>query len=234
MTTSPRLLVVQHEEEAPPLWLGEWWAERGIVVDVLRADLGRPVPDRVEHDGLVVLGGYMGAGDDELHPWLTDTKALIRTAVENDTPVLGVCLGHQLMALALGGEVARNPAGKALGLQPVALTDAGRMDPLLAGSDGARAIHYNQDIVTVPPDDAVVLATAPDWSVAALRFADRAWGVQFHPETSPEVFALWTRNEAGSMAGVSTAALAEVAAAEDELRWAWRPLAERFAAVVSS
>ncbi len=229
-----RLLVVQHEEDAPALWLGEWWAERSLAVDVLRADLGRPVPERVQHDGLVVLGGYMGAADDELHPWLADTKALIRTAVDDGIPVLGICLGHQLMALALGGQVGRNPAGKALGLQPVALTEAGRMDPLLAGSDGTRAIHYNQDIVTVPPDDAVVLATAPDWSVEALRFGDRAWGVQFHPETSPEVFARWARTDPGPMTGVGTAVLAEVAAAEAELRWGWQPLADRFAAIVAS
>ncbi len=109
--TTRRLLAIQHEEEAPAAWLGEWWAERGLVLDVLRADLGKPIPDTVEYDGLVVLGGYMGAADDDRHPWLAPTRSLLARAVEDGVPTLGVCLGHQMLAVALGGVVGRNPAG---------------------------------------------------------------------------------------------------------------------------
>jgi GMP synthase (glutamine-hydrolysing) len=231
--TGRRLLAIQHEEEAPPAWLGEWWAERGLTVDVVRADLGRPVPERVEHDGLVVLGGYMGATDDTEHGWLAPTRDLLARAVEDGVPTLGVCLGYQMLAVALGGTIGRNPAGPAVGLRPITLADAGRLDPLLAGSDQCRAIHYNQDVVTSTPDGATVLATGPDGSIQALRFAERAWGVQFHPETTPAIFALWLANTTGSIADTDVSVATAVAAAEAELRWSWQPLADRFAAVVA-
>ncbi len=232
-----RLLAVQHEDEAPLAWLGQWWAERGIGLDVVRADLGEAVPARVEQDGLVVLGGYMGATDDAHVPWLAPTRDLIRATVEDGIPVLGVCLGHQLMAVALGGEVRRNPAGRLLGLLPVALTEEGRTDPLLSGSEGLRAIHYNEDVVTVAPHGAAVLATAPDGTIQALRFAERAWGVQFHPEISPELFDRWLHSETGetgSLGATAQAVADEVAGAGTELRRAWQPMADRFATVLGA
>ena len=235
-----RLLAVQHEQEAPPGWLGDWWSARGVAVDVVRGDLGEAVParlDPVRHAGLVVLGGYMGACDDADVPWLAPTRELIRATVADGIPLLGVCLGHQLAAVALGGEVRRNPAGRALGLLSVSLTDAGRDDPLLGGSDGSPAIHFNEDIVTMPPPGSTVLASAPDGSVQALRFADRAWGVQFHPEVSPEIFTTWLDGEngagrSGPAEAARLAARAEVAAAAQRLQAAWQPFAERFVTVL--
>ena len=86
-----RLLVVQHEPDAPVAWLGEWWRELGLELDVVRGDLGAPlVPRLTEHDGLVVLGGAMGAGDDALAPWLAPTRALLAAAVADRLPPLGV------------------------------------------------------------------------------------------------------------------------------------------------
>ncbi len=116
-----RLLVVQHEPDAPVAWLGEWWAEIGLELDVVRGDLGEPVPSAwsAAHDGLVVLGGAMGANDDDLAPWLAPTRALLAGAVALGVPTLGVCLGHQLAAVALGGTVGRNPSGRTSGLVPV-------------------------------------------------------------------------------------------------------------------
>ena len=109
-----RLLVVQHEPDAPVAWLGEWWAELGLELDVVRGDLGQPVVERwrdlpVAPDGLVVLGGAMGACDDAVAPWLAPTRALIADAVARGVPTLGVCLGHQLAAVALGGTVRATP-----------------------------------------------------------------------------------------------------------------------------
>ncbi|WP_404349847.1 type 1 glutamine amidotransferase [Phycicoccus jejuensis] len=227
----PRLLVVQHEPDAPPAWLGEWWAALGVGLDVVRGDLGEPVPARLAdggHNGLVVLGGAMGANDDGEHPWLTPTKALLRDTARAGEPVLGVCLGHQLAAVALGGRAGPNPSGRTIGVAPVALTREGAADPLLGGSAGAPAVHYNDDVVLDLPPGATLLATLPDGRPQALRLGLRAWSVQFHPETSPEVFADWVRAEPGSASGA--AALAEVTAAREALRTAWQPLAGRFLA----
>ncbi|MGL5929163.1 MAG: type 1 glutamine amidotransferase [Dermatophilaceae bacterium] len=245
-----RLLVVQHEPDAPLAWLREWWAAEGLGVEVVRGDLGERMPPRVEHDGLVVLGGAMGAHDDARHPWLAPTKALIRDVVQRDVPLLGVCLGHQLAAAALGGRCGPNPAGRTVGLAPVQLTAAGATDPLLRGFNGLDAVHYNDDVVSALPRRAQVLATLPGGAPQAVRFGIRAWGVQFHPEASPEVFASWVeadppvvphhRRVGARAEPVATGRdlvaelVADVAASEERLRAAWQPLARRFAELVTS
>jgi GMP synthase (glutamine-hydrolysing) len=236
--TGPRLLVVQHEPDAPVAWLGEWWLEAGLTLDVVRGDLGQPVPAGLEeggHAGLVVLGGEMGANDDALHPWLGPTKELVRASVAAGSPVLGVCLGHQLASVALGGTAEPNPQGLTLGVVPVRLTEAGRDDPLLAGSDGLAAVHYNEDVVTTLPPGATVLARLPDGMPQALRLGALAWGVQFHPETSPEVFEEWVRAAApDGLSARQREAVEAVRAAEAVLRESWPPFARRFADIVRS
>ncbi len=235
-----RLLVVQHEPDAPVAWLGEWWAELGLELDVVRGDLGHPVVERWDDvagsaDGLVVLGGAMGACDDAVAPWLAPTRALIAEAVDRGVPTLGVCLGHQLAAVALGGTVGRNPSGRTIGPVPVRLTRAAASDPLLSGVDGLPAIHYNDDVVLEVPSGATVLATLPDGRPQALRFGPSAWGVQFHPETSPEVFGSWLRwDSPDGLTPEQETLLAEVTAAREALRRAWQPFAERFAALVQA
>lgn len=233
-----RLLVVQHEPDAPPAWLGEWWAALGLELDVVRGDLGEPVPDRWADvadgvDALVVLGGAMGANDDDVAPWLPATRSLLADAVARQVPTLGVCLGHQLASVALGGTVARNPTGRTVGPVLVRLTGAAASDPLLADLDGLPAIHYNDDVVIELPPGATVLATLPDGRPQALRLGPAAWGVQFHPETSPEVFGDWLLwDSPDGLTAQQEALLAEVGDAREALRSAWQPLAARFAAVV--
>ncbi|MGI8992758.1 MAG: type 1 glutamine amidotransferase [Nocardioidaceae bacterium] len=235
---SARLLVVMHEDDCPPGWFGDWFLDAGVRYDAWPAHR-TPLPDHLSgYDGLVVLGGEMGAYDDADHPWLTDTKRLIAAAVTDTTPFLGICLGHQLAAVALGGEVRRNTHGHARGLTPFRPNAAGRVDPLLgAVDDGAPALQWNRDVVTRLPTAATELATSPDGTVQAARFGQCAWGVQFHPETSPEIFYSWTLGDGvvGQPAEVDVpAAYAAVLDGEAELRRSWQSLAFRFAELVSS
>lgn len=235
--SAPRLLIIQHAEHCPPAWFGTWFHEAGVEYDVLRGDRGEHIPTELgPYDGLVVLGGEMGANDDAEHSWLSPTKALIAAVVRADQCFLGICLGHQLAAVALGGEVVKNPRGYTIGLTPVALTPAGRVDPLLRPVDPtARAVHWNHDIVSRLPEGASVLATASDGTVQAARFGQCGWGVQFHPEASPAVCAHWTVDERSAYMppGLNLADIAKtVAKAEAELRRSWAPLAQRFAGLV--
>jgi GMP synthase (glutamine-hydrolysing) len=237
VTAKPRVLVIQHEDDCPPAWFGEWFEAASIELDVRLGHRGDEVPRTIdEHDALVVLGGEMGAHDDATHPWLTATKALIADVVAVGRPFLGICLGHQLAAVALGGEVIVNPAGQAVGLALVRVDDEGTGDDLLSSvDDGASSIQWNNDIVSRLPEGSVRLATAPDGTVQAARFAPLAWGVQFHPEASPDVFASWLRVvPPGEDRDRLTETSAQIAAAESDLRRAWEPLARRFAAVVSA
>jgi GMP synthase (glutamine-hydrolysing) len=235
--TALRLLFVQHSPDCPPGWFGEWVREAGVDYDVVHGARGDFIPTTIDgYAGLVVMGGDMGANDDADCPWLTPTKALIASAVNAGHSFLGICLGHQLAAVALGGEVIRNPLGPSTGLTCVTLTAAGRDDPLLSVvPDAARAVQWNNDIVSRLPEGSELLATAPDGTAQAIRYGERAWGVQFHPEVSADIFASWKVDRSadaipgGELAGVTAA----IAAAEPELRRSWAPLATRFAELAS-
>ncbi len=219
------LLVVQHEDECPPGLLGRWWADDGCRLDVRRPYAGDALPhDLTEHDALVVLGGHMGADDDATHPWLTSTKQLFRVAAGGGVPALGVCLGHQVAASALGGRVTRNPAGPQTGLLRVGWEEAAGRDALLGDlATPRRGVHWNDDVVVALPAGAVRLATAPGGEVQAARLAPSVWGVQWHPEADVDVVAGWPG---------TTRALDEVRTAGPELVASWRPLAAAFLALV--
>lgn len=233
----PKLLVVQHADDCPPAWFGEWFRAAGVDYDIVHGGRGEPIPAELgPYAGLVVLGGEMGANDDAECPWLTPTKSLIASVVQSHQCFLGICLGHQLAAVALGGEVAKNPRGHATGLTAVKLTPAGRADVLLHSvSQQARSVQWNHDIVSRLPPGATTLATSPDGAIQAARLGERAWGVQFHPEASPAVFNGWTVDERSAYVppGLRLADVAqEIVDAEPELRSSWAPLAQGFAGLV--
>lgn len=192
MTT--RFLIIQHEDNCRPDNYGDWWSEAGVQVDVVYGPTD-PMPQHLaaDVDGFVVLGGGMNCQSDADNPWLPKTRALIAEAVEKQVPFLGICLGHQLAAVALGGAVARKPE-ISIGLTEVGLKPEAFDDILLqVVAPGARQAQYNNDAVTTLPEGAVVLAEAPtDGHIQAIRFAPLAWGVQFHPEIRPSTFDEWT------------------------------------------
>ena len=216
--------------------MGEWLAEAGVPLDVRRPYAGDRLPeDLTGHAGMLVLGGSMDAYADEQHPWLTEVKALVRRAAETHVPTLGICLGHQLVAVALGGAVHPNPRGQQIGVLDVGWTEAASDDALLGPLTQARvAVQWNNDVVSVVPPDAVVLARTPADEVQAVRYAPTVWGVQSHPEAGEEIVRSWAdsdRDEAVERGVDVDEYVVRVAAAREELRSAWRPLATGFAAL---
>ena len=231
-----QLLVVEHEAQCPPGWMGEWLAEAGADLDVRRPYAGDDLPDDLTgHTGMVVLGGEMGADDDETYAWLTDVKRLVVAAAAERTPVLGVCLGHQLAAGALGGAGGPNPLGQQIGVLDVGWTDAALDDPLF-GKLAARgrdlpAVQWNNDVVTRLPDGAVDLAHTTGDELQAARLAATVWGVQWHPEAGEEIIRPWAdhdRDDAVERGVDVDGYVADVVAARDRLRATWRLLADRF------
>ena len=196
------------------------------MLDVRRPYAGDALPAHLgDHAALVVLGGSMGANDDQVHPWLTPTKQLVRLAAADGTPGLGICLGHQLAAVALGGTVVLNPAGRQFGVYEIDWEDDAADDPLL-GSRPPRGIHWNDDVVSALPDGATALAHAPDGTIQAARFAPRFWGVQLHPEVDDVIVGRWAAEEReGTGPEIAEEALAEMKAAGPDLERDWRPVA---------
>lgn len=227
-----RLLVVQHEDGCTLGLMEAWLIDAGAELDVRRPytadDPGLPA-DPSGHDGIVVLGGAMGADDDADNPWLPATKDLIRAAAASGTPVLGLCLGHQLCAVALGGTVAVNAAGQQFGVLPVGWLPAAADDPLCGPlTDLCIGVHWNNDVVVTPPADAVVLARAPRGEVQAARFAPTVWGLQWHPEVDDRLVAPWAEEDRDHYApGEVDAVLRAIAERRDELL-GWRALADSF------
>ena len=200
----PSVLVIQHVEAETTGVIGEVLAEEGARVTTVRVFSGDPVPAGIApHDALVVMGGPMGVYEADRHPHLAREVALIRRAIEGDAPVLGVCLGSQLLATALGSGV--RPARKELGWFPVALTPEAIADPLFAGVPaGFTALHWHGDAFD-PPPGSVSLASSELTPCQAFRHGPHV-GLLFHMEMSEAmVRALVEQDLASGYADYATA-----------------------------
>lgn len=230
------ILVVEHERDAPPALFGTWMAQAGAEVTVCRPWAGDEVPPLASFDGWLVLGGEVGAYDDAAAGWLPAVRDRIAQAATEGTPVLGICLGHQLIAVATGGRVTKNPAGQRAGLYDIGWTPAAANDRLVGGlATPRRAVQWNGDVVVELPKGAELLASFENGEVQAARFAPSVWGVQWHPEVDRDVVEPWSAGQREDYLdrGIDTdATLAAIDAAKAELEEAWRPLAAAFVARV--
>jgi GMP synthase-like glutamine amidotransferase len=186
-----RLLVLQHLFCEHPGAFSDVIRERGVEVRTVALDEGGTLPSLDDVDAILVMGGPMSANDEDEHPWLVPEKALLREAVAAGVPVLGACLGSQLLAAALGGRVYPAPPGPEVGLLPVELTDAGRADPVLGVlSPASLTVQWHGDTFDLP-DGAELLASSPHSPNQAFRVGDGVYAIQFHLEVTAEQIAQW-------------------------------------------
>ncbi len=187
-----RFLVFQHIDIEHPGIFRDLMAEAGIAWDAVELDEGEPIPALDSYDALMVMGGPMDVFDEDELPWLIPEKAAIREAVrERGMPYFGFCLGHQLLADALGGTCARMPVPE-VGIMDVSLTDAGKTDPLMRGiPETFKALQWHGVAVTEMPDGGVALAQSPICAVQAQRIGDLAFGIQYHVEMTDKTVQEW-------------------------------------------
>jgi GMP synthase (glutamine-hydrolysing) len=185
-----RWVVLQHVEWEGPGIIAREAKRRGLDVEVRRLDLEDEIPEANHVDGLVVMGGPFGAYEEDSYPLLAKECGLLTAVVRRGSPVLGVCLGAQLLAKALGGKVFPGH-GAEIGFGPIGLTQAGLQDPLFAHLGNVLpAFHWHGDTFT-SPDGAVLLASSQMYMQQAFRFGSRAYGLQFHVEPDAETWAAW-------------------------------------------
>lgn len=162
---------------------------RGYAIEYLDVWLEAVVPERLEEpDLLVVLGGPIGVYQEDTYPFLTDELAGIAARLSRRSPTLGVCLGAQLMARALGAQV-RSTGLAEIGYAPLTLTTAGR-DSVLAPLDGQPVLHWHGDRFEIP-DGATHLASTPTCAHQAFSMENWALGLQFHLEADPDRIEGW-------------------------------------------
>ncbi len=187
----PKILVFQHVPYEPLGTLDPLLKEAGFRIRYV--NFGRDPHQRPSLDkyvALIVLGGPMNAHQIDTYPNLATEVNVIREAVDSGMSVLGICLGAQLLAKALGGRVARNDA-REIGWYDVELTEAGRTDPVISGFAATQSVfQWHEDGISLP-DGAAHLATSPTSPVQAFRYGEHAYGFQFHLEVDASLVERW-------------------------------------------
>jgi GMP synthase-like glutamine amidotransferase len=173
------LLVLQHIACEPPAAFEDELRARGLELERVELDEGEEPPDWRGFDGMIVMGGPMGAYEDDAHPWLAREKHMIREAAEAGHPIWGVCLGAQLLAAALGANVYPGDRGAEVGVLPVELTEAAAADPVFAGAPPSFVtLQWHGDTFDVPAG-ATLLASSPAYANQAFSYRN-AYALQFH------------------------------------------------------
>ena len=234
-----RVLAVQHEDDTGPGYIGERLRALGAELDVVHPYLGDAVPDSTDgYDGLLVLGGTPGPFDDTTAGWLPDVRRLIGVALAEELPLLGICLGGELLAAVAGGKVDRIDGPPEIGLHRLQPTEAARTDPLFSTLPAdAPAVEWHwEEIVELPPGS-VTLCGSARFPNQGFRVGPAAWGTQFHPEVLTEDAAAWARGSAADLTanGLTVEGVgAEIAAGEPELRRVWGEFAAAWMRVVTA
>ncbi len=231
---SPRIIVAQHDRDTPLGLLEPPLHAAGCAVDVWHPR-SEPPPDLDGVAGLIVLGSEAHPTQDADHPWLTASRDLARGALAAGTPVLGVCLGSQLLAQAAGGR-AGPIGGLEIGWLPLEPVDGAGRDPLLGTIPpaGYRAFQWHEHGFTVPPGARLLARTGAGNQAFRVDGAP-AWGIQFHIEVDPAIIRPWVaENDARLRAlGIDPdALLAESAERHAANAAVATAMAEGFAAVV--
>ena len=196
------VLIFRHSPTEGPGYFTTFLDRHGIPWKLVRIDAGDAIPEDLNGiSGVCLMGGPMSANDDL--PWIAPVLALIRQAVASDIPVIGHCLGGQLMAKALGGTVSRNPV-KEIGWGDVRISDADAARPWLGEvTQPMLAFHWHGETFSLPPGATRILGSA--WCAnQAYVLNGRHIGMQCHVEMTPELIASWCASGAAEIAASSS------------------------------
>jgi GMP synthase (glutamine-hydrolysing) len=191
-----RVLCLTHEADGPAGLFADVVRERGDEYLEWNVSRGAPREPPESFDALVVFGGSMHVDQEERHPWLPSQHDLVRGAHERGQPLLGVCLGGQLIARAMGGHV--GPAIRPeIGWHAVELTPDGAADPVVGElPERFDALEWHSYAFELPPGGVLLAQNAV--CAQAFRLGETTWGIQFHPEATPAMLERWRAGSEGS------------------------------------
>lgn len=188
-----RILIVQHAADESPGLLRSELERQNISYEIVHPYRGEPFKALDAFTHLIVMGGHMGVNDHSKYPWIQEELELIRKSIRADRPVLGICLGAQMIAAALGKPVRKHDVPE-LGWVPLKLTDQGRSDPVLKHVlQQPRMFQWHYDTFELP-DEAVLLASSAACLNQAFRYKQNVYGLQFHPEVDALLLKLWSQD----------------------------------------
>jgi len=186
------VVVIQHSSNVPLAYLGDFLTKKSATTTIIKLFDGDTLPSLQQLQpkyvkAIISLGGIMGAYDEKEYPWLKLEKQWLREHVDQKTPILGICLGCQILADALGGKA--YPAAKfEVGYPKMELTSEGKSDPVMGNFTDPVLVHHG-DTWDLPPNGTLLASTIYP---QAFRFGS-AFGVQFHPEATPKELEGWAK-----------------------------------------
>ncbi len=229
------VLFIQNYATDPPHLVADWLLEVGFSIRTIRAFDGEAVPSHLSEDvaALIPLGGAMNAMQDAEYPWLVDEKKLIKQTVESGTPVLGICLGAQLLGAALGGTVSRLTSNE-IGIYEINQVVE---DPIMNVGSASPATQWHEDYVSVLPAGATLIANSELCPTQIFKVGELSYGLQCHPEADSSIVALWEAkpdnafaNFDGAPDGVTVASTVQVR--EGDLEKTWKPIIQNWGRAV--
>lgn len=184
------VLIVQHAEHEHPAILKRALATQGIPTVVIHPYLGDPFLSQDKISGIISLGGPMSVNDEKNHPWLKDECRLIRKCQKEGKPIVGICLGGQIIAKAMGGSVEVNPQVE-IGWFPISVNSDGIQDIILSAAGHSPHVYHWHGETFRLPKQAKLLAQSQACERQAFKLGHRVYGFQFHPEADHQLISEW-------------------------------------------
>ena len=184
------VLIIKHIEIEGPGLIEDWLKQENIFYQILNPNSNIHLPKLDDFTHLVILGGPMNVYEEDRYPFLKDEDLFIKEAIQRGKRILGICLGAQLIAKALGTKVFKAPV-KEIGWYDVSLTRIGSIDPLFSHLPKTFSVfQWHEDTFDIP-HNAILLATSSLIPYQAFRYGDNAYGLQFHLEVTQEMIREW-------------------------------------------
>lgn len=227
------ILIIEHDPNSPPGTLPGWLQAAGATVEICRPHAGDEQPTDLDgYSGVVMLGGGRSAYSDKRFEWRSKSIDLLQQAAAREVPTLAMCLGSQLVAHAFGGVVERGEHGMEIGPMQAGRKDISYQDELFDTLPMAPdVIEFHGDAITQLPPGAVWLMGGPLYDHQAFRVGRLMWAIQFHIETTPEIFNAWMRDNEAALTkrGFDVERLVSMyAVVHPDLEEVWEPFVRKF------